>query len=459
MHASHAADPVDETVSGWPGAAVALEVYLLLLLLLPQQLIVGPLGFAGSPATIWGIGCFAWWVWFHVNRVHHVSEPRGVRVAALLFLGAVLLSYTHAMMAPMAPDELSVADAGILRVLSWLGVMMVAADGLPDLRSWWRVLDWLIVLCALLGLLGILQSLTGQTWVDRLSIPGLTVNAPIELTDPRDGHARPVGTATHAIEFGQILTMGLVVATAMSTVRGTFVRRAAAVVCAGTALLVVSRSAVLSITVAFAVLASALTRRQRIEGAVVGLLVLVSAYMLRPGLLGTLSRMFTGIEGDASARSRTDSYSYAFHAYASHPFIGKGFATFLPKYRILDNQWLLSAIEIGAVGVLSLLVLMAAVVRSGFRAEPALAERADRVVARSCTAAVIAVCAGMLFYDGFAFPQATGLLFLASGLVGGVYRISRHSASDAPGQPAGHPAPSRRWAASARTMSERPSRT
>lgn len=422
-----ARDRVTETVteppSGFGGAGTAVVVYLVLLLAMPQQLVVGPLGFAGSPATVWGMACFLWWVWFHVHRVHGVGEPRAIRWAALAFLAAVLLSYTRAMSFPMAGDEISVADAGVLRVLSWLGVMLLAADGLRGFDDWWRVADWLTGLCAVLALLAVVQTVTGQAWVDRISIPGLVVNVPIELTDAREGLVRPIGTATHAIEFGQILTVGFVISAAMALVRATAVHRIVVVLTAMAALLTVSRSAILSILVALLVLGGALTRRQRLIGLGVGVVVGVSAYLVRPGLLGTLTRMFTGIEGDASARSRTDSYDYAFHAFSTSPLIGKGFATFLPKYRILDNQWLLSAIEIGAIGVLTLLVLLVVVVRSGLRAARTLGDH-EGLAVRSCAAAVVALGVGMLFYDGFAFPQATGLLFVAAGLATASLRLS-----------------------------------
>lgn len=417
--------------SGFRGAGAALVVYLVLLLALPQQLIVGPLGFAGSPATIWGLVCFMWWVWFQVHRVHSIREPRAVRWLALAFLAAVLLSYTRAMSFPMAGDEVSVADAGVLRVVSWLGVLLLAADGLHGAKEWWRVLEWIVGLCAVLALLAMAQAFTGRVWVDQISIPGLVVNAPIELTDARQGLTRPVGTATHAIEFGQVLTVGLVISAAMALARGRTMHRVAVMLTAIATLLTVSRSAVLSMLVAFLILGSVLTRRQKMVGAVMGFVVTSAAYMVQPGLLGTLTRMFTGIEGDASARSRTDSYSYAFHAFAKSPWVGKGFATFLPKYRILDNQWLLSAIEIGVLGVLALLLLMVAAARSGFRAEKALAARDERIVVQACSAAVIALCVGMLFYDGFAFPQATGLLFVAAGLAAAGFRFSRPDARPA----------------------------
>jgi hypothetical protein len=46
------------------------------------------------------------------------------------------------------------------------------------------------------------------------------------------------------------------------------------------------------------------------------------------------------------------------------------------------------------------------------------------VLTRACVAAVLAVCVGMLFYDGFAFPQATGMLFLVSGVAAASLRLS-----------------------------------
>ena len=122
---------------------------------------------------------------------------------------------------PMAGDEVSVADAGVLRTVSWLGVMLLAAEGLRDREAWWRTLEWLVGLCAVLAVVGLVQGLTGQVWVDQISIPGLTVNAPIALTDAREGHPRPIGTATHAIEFGQVLTMAVLIAIGVALVRGT----------------------------------------------------------------------------------------------------------------------------------------------------------------------------------------------------------------------------------------------
>src|SRR2546430_13733022 len=60
--------------------------------------------------------------------------------------------------------------------------------------------------------------------------------------------------------------------------------------------------------------------------------------------------LFTGISRDDSALSRTDSYAVAGAFISRAPLLGRGPATWLPPYRILDNQFLGSLIEIGVGG-------------------------------------------------------------------------------------------------------------
>ena len=69
-------------------------------------------------------------------------------------------------------------------------------------------------------------------------------------------------------------------------------------------------------------------------------------------------KLFTGISQDDSARSRTDSYALAFDFIQQRPFFGRGFSTFLPTYRIIDNQYLGLLIETGVVGLLAFISLL-----------------------------------------------------------------------------------------------------
>ncbi len=69
---------------------------------------------------------------------------------------------------------MSPADVAMLAVVSWSGTLLLAHDGIPIAAA--RRLSSGGSPCAagFLALLGLVQVLTGQAWVDRLSIPGLT---------------------------------------------------------------------------------------------------------------------------------------------------------------------------------------------------------------------------------------------------------------------------------------------
>ena len=48
-------------LAGLPDAATVITLYVLLLILLPSRLIIGPLGAAGTPAQALGMLGLLWW--------------------------------------------------------------------------------------------------------------------------------------------------------------------------------------------------------------------------------------------------------------------------------------------------------------------------------------------------------------------------------------------------------------
>lgn len=101
---------------------------------------------------------------------------------------------------------------------------------------------------------------------------------------------------------------------------------------------------------------------------------------------------------------------------------GRGVSTFLPSYRILDNQFLLTLIETGVVGVTALVLLF---VTAGYclRAVVRLRSAITTVsLAHSLTAALAAALSSFFFFDALSFPQVSGLTFLLIGVAGAVHR-------------------------------------
>lgn len=410
-------------------AATMLKAYVLLVFAIPAALGVAALGTAGSPATILSMALFLWWIWYHVQRPAPLGPRRPLtRTAALTFLFVVVLVYLHGVSSGMLPgDELSPADSGLLKVLGLVGVVLVASDGITTSERQRAVITVLVIAVGAVAVLAMVQSVTRQPWVDRISIPGLVSRSDGAYVDTRNGLARPSGTAIHPIEFGVTMTMGLplVVAFALHSKTARWGYRILLALVAFAIFLSISRSAILCATAALVVMALRWTWKTRFIAllSVLGMFVVVNLTV--PGLLGTITAMFTGISGDNSAASRTGSYDVVGLFISHSPWLGRGFGTFIPRYQILDNAYLMILIDSGVIGLLALLFIIGAAIICARRATKAAATAFDAEIAHALLAGIVAGCVGFLFFDGFAFPQAVGTWFLLIGLAGASWRIAQ----------------------------------
>lgn len=408
-------------------AVSVLTCYLLLLLAIPAPMVLQPLGTAGSPATIIGLGAFCLWLWFHIQREQPIYTGRQpVRDALLLWLIVMLAVYAHAMSQPIPSDEISPADSGILRLMAMAGVLLTANDGVPTMDRYRIISKRLLLGVACVSLLGIIQALTGELWIDRISIPGLTPGAAGWELAGRSGLARPSGTATHPIEFGMVLTM--VLPLAMAFARSAPQRRwlYRVLLCAiGIAiLLAISRSAIICAAVSVVLMAAGWPLAAKFRTLAVVVVIAAFVFLTMPGVLGTITNLFTGINNDASVQSRTGSYDIAWDFIYRNLALGRGFGTFLPKYWILDNGYLGLLIEGGVLGLAALLILILTSIVIGRRAARNAAEAFDREVTRAVVIGIIAGATGLAFFDTFGFPQSAGVFFLLVGMAGASWRLT-----------------------------------
>ena len=409
-----------------------LTVYVCLLLAIPSPMVVGPLGSAGAPSAIMAIGAFLWWAWFHIQRDGQVSVGhQPLRAAALGFLLIMLIVYAHAMSSPIPSEEISVADSGMLKLLGLSGILLVANDGTTSLERNRTLLRRLVIGVGLVALLGVIQYATKQLFVDRIHIPGLTAGTTDWSLAERSGLTRPSGTSTHPIEYGVLLTMILPIAItfAMRSPTRRWVYRAFLFAIGFAVFLSISRSAMLCAGVALMVLAASWTLGARLRAlfALTALAVLV--YLTVPGVLGTITRLFTGVTDDASIASRTESYALAGQFISRSPLLGRGFGTFLPKYWILDNGYLGLLIEGGILGLAGLLILITAAAAAARKARRMAVDEFDRDLAQALLASVAAGACSLAFFDTFAFPQTAGCFFLILGMAGAMRRLTMAEAA------------------------------
>lgn len=412
-----------------PDAVTVLTIYLVILLAVPADRRVGALGGAGAPATLFALASLLWWCWHHIQHPHAVWTRRfqPVRTAMFVYCAAVLASYVLASLSALPVTDISVADMGLLRVAAFAGMLLVANDGIPSKERFLVLIRRLCTMAGLYAALGLVQFFTGVSIVDSIQIPGLA-SASGGGTEARAGFIRADATAMHPLEYAMVLVMALPFCLTVAIYdkrRSASMRWFPVAAIALSSVLSVTRSALLGLAAVVLVLLPTWPRNIRRGMSVAFVAILAVVYVAVPGMMGTIVGMFTG--GSSSVESRTSGYDTAADFVAVSPFFGRGFGTFLPAYRILDNQYLGSIIETGLVGFASLLLVFACaavVAIAGSRRE------LDALPKHLGVALFASVLGGALltaFFDCFAFPQACGMLFFVLGLCGSYWNLTRNT--------------------------------
>ncbi|MUN37173.1 O-antigen ligase family protein [Actinomadura litoris] len=410
-----------------------LSVFVFVLTVVPARFVVGPLGAAGTPAGIMAVLCLFWYLSSMIaGRTSPVQGRQPVRTVMVLFVCAMLGSYAAAMQRTLPGLEGNAADRGLILTAGWAGIALLAADGVERLDRLEAVRRRLVAGGGAIAVVGCLQFFTGFDLAGHLAFPGLTTSTNYTSLLSRDEFNRPMATATHPIEFGVVMAMLLPLALHGAVYAGEG-RRGRRWFLVAIILLVlpmtVSRSAVLGLAVVCLVVLPIWPVVWRVTAVLVLGVFMVALRALVPGLIGTLTGLVSDIGSDSSTVTRTNDYVVIGESVAHRPWFGQGFGTYLPQtYRILDNQYLLSLVETGLVGVLVLLT----VILSGWflarSARRALLARGDRETAHlaQCYAASMAV-ALLSFgtFDAFSFPMVATLMFLTLGCCGALWRLSR----------------------------------
>ncbi|MCB0956565.1 MAG: O-antigen ligase family protein [Ilumatobacteraceae bacterium] len=405
-----------------------LQIYIWLMAGLPARLVIGSIGSFGSPASLAGLLTFGLWA---VSAGKEGTLPRvvwPVRFGLLALWIPTLLSYAIMHLHSNPADEVNGADRALLFLLVWSGAALLTAEGLAGLDELLRLLRTLAVAAAYVSAVAIAQSRFGfdfTLWLAK--IPGLSVSGELDSVLNRSGFNRPAGTATHPIELGCVLAivLGLTIVLAVFD-HGWKVRTrwlTLAVIGLGIPL-ALSRAGILSAAIVLVFWLAGANRKHamRTLAASAGFVVLL--FLTTPGLLGTLKNWFAGWSQDQSISTRTDDYPAVAYYIRRSPIIGRGPSTFLPKFRILDNQWLLQLIEVGVIGAVGFaiyLLLPGFLGRSARHRQPDELWRAmGQALAGSSMVAIVASAS----FDSFTFPMFPGLWAVVLGAAGLLWRAS-----------------------------------
>jgi O-antigen ligase len=412
-------------------AVVLLQVFALAVMVIPSNTVIAPVGAAGYPASLIGVFVFVVFsasvlLGFH-NPIRHSHPIQGVLCVIWV---SVLASYMLMDRGLLTGVELAGADRMLIRFAVVTGVALVAAEwlrSLPDAMRVVRVLCWAGAFCGLVAAIQYWLSFDLAHYLRQL--PGFTVNQDDPAILARGSLNRVAGTAITPIELGVVAGMlvPLAVCVGLYDRDKSALKRWAPVtlITLGVATSV-SRSAILSVVVAFTVLLVLMPPRPRL-GAICALpIVLAGAFMSAHGLIGTIASFFSGASNDPSVQYRTHDYPLAEQLWHSAPWLGHGAGTYIPAdpLNIFDNQYLNSAVELGLVGVLALIVFLV------FPAIVALAARRWsttpelRLLCAALAGAGMAGAVCSFTFDSLSFPMFVNVYALVIGLVGACWRLA-----------------------------------
>ncbi|MBA2954226.1 hypothetical protein GON03_07825 [Nocardioides sp. MAH-18] len=423
-------------------ATTIVAIFVVLQFALPSKLVMNGLPLSLSAASLVALGLGA--LWFCTQLTSTLGAAKGrtlVRTALFGYACALIMSYGNSSLAYLPPDERASGDHAMVVTFALICLALAVCDGVRSRARLIFLIKVMVVCGAWVAVVGILQYLFGFDLTLRLRPPGMHFTAYDPVVLQRAGR-RVSGTTAHPIEFGVFCAMMLPLAahvafrTRREGRRPVFWWVCTSLIAVGL-MFSVSRSAILAIACAGVVLLCGWPARVRAQMLTVGICFLVFIQILSPGLLRTFFDLFRNAGNDPSVQYRTHDYATARELISEHLWLGRGIGTwYAPKHEIFDNQFLLTLVDSGVVGLVASLLVTLAAIFSALRViwishhERAAVPTAtdDQDLAIALTASLAAVLPTYATFDFHGFATVSSLSYLLVGISAALLRAVRADA-------------------------------
>lgn len=413
-------------------AATVVCVYVVALLLVPARVVIRGLPLSLSPADVIALCMGLWWFAAQLTTTLGAAKGRNlVRSAMFGYVAVLLLSYGAATYRYLPDDELALADHAMVLAVAAVALTLLMCDGVRGRDRIDLVLKTTVVTGAVISVIGALQFVFAVDLTQYLVFPGLRFSAEYEYVLERESFRRVGSTLGHPIEFGVVCSMILPLAVHY----GFQARRRAepvlrwwvcGLLIASGLMFSVSRSAMLGLIGVAFVLLLGWSGRRRLRALLVtaGFLVLVRIFV--PGLIGTFFGLFANLSADDSIRWRTHDYDTAATEISKNLWLGRGLGTwYAPKHQIFDNQYLLTLVETGVLGLVAFLVAFGCGFYAGVRVRLRARDKDDRDLGLTLAACLVVPLIGSATFDLMSFHAAIGLSCLLLGAAAALMRATR----------------------------------
>lgn len=409
-----------------------MGLMICLLYIIPAPLFIPQLAAVGRPGLVVALLLFLWWVLTRLHPRLVMTGPQPMRWAVLAYVVSLFLSYAAGLARGLTGLEANGENLALIGTAEVIGVILMFADGLRNwdrLRAVLKVLVW----CAgFMAIVGLLQFFLKKDVTHYLVLPGLKIKDDLAgFMERGAGFDRVASTATHYIEFSACMATVLPFAIHLARFAPTRQQRQmffiVAVLVIAAIPVTLSRTGLVGLAICLLVMIPVWKWRTRFNALIIGGLLVAAMTVVKPGLLGTLRVMFASVGNDPSIQGRTDDYPVVMYYFHQHPLLGRGPGTFIPAVyggRVLDNQWLGTLVETGALGIATLaglaitaIILAAIALRRATRPE-------DRHLCAALISSQLIFLTVSGTFDTLGFSTYAMTVFLLAGMCGAVWRFT-----------------------------------
>jgi O-antigen ligase len=422
-------------------ATTILAIFVALQFVLPSRLALNYLPLSLSPASAVALGLGALWLCTQMNTTLGAAKGRSpVRTMLFAYSCVLVASYASSAMSYLDRDERGLADTTLVRVSALILVGLAACDGVRSLARLYFLLRVVVVCTTVVAVFGILQYVAGFDVTPFMRLPGLHFWEQTNSVGVRNGLTRAAGTTSNPLEFGVLCAMILPLAIHAALHAKREARRVApwwacfGLMAAGL-MFSVSRSAIIGVAAATLVLFLGWPARRRIWMAATGVGFVVAIGIAAPGLLNTFRTLFQDAGQDNSVQWRLHDYDTARQLIAQHFWLGRGTGTwYAPKHEIFDNQYLMTLVESGVLGLVTFVGIFLAGLYAAVRvrllwSRGPEAPTHDRDLPLALAASLAVVFPAFATFDFLAFPTVSATAFLLAGIAGALLRVARAEAA------------------------------
>ncbi|GAA4589155.1 hypothetical protein GCM10023194_42690 [Planotetraspora phitsanulokensis] len=429
------ADLSGRTASRTDGATLAV-LFTFSLMIIPARLVLKGLPLSLTPANVLSlIAGLAWMCATFTTTLGLAKGRTPVRTALFVYVVALLATYGLANYGYLPSDERNLADHALVLVLANVGLALAICDGVRSRERVDFLLKGVVVAGAIIAIIAAFQFLVDLDLTKYLELPVLRFASEGGDVDARDSLRRVASTTAHPIEFGVLSAMVLPLAVhygfkAKSLGQPALRWWLCALLIGMGLMFSISRSAVLSVGIVGFIVFLGWPGRRKLQALLVVLAFLALMRVMVPGLLNTLYGLFANFGTDSSVQYRTHDYSVAATEMSKHLWLGRGIGTwYAPKYQVFDNQYILSGVESGVIGIAVLVGIFLSGIFSALRARYLSTDPWARDLALTIAACLVAPVVGAATFDLLSFATVTGISFLLIGVAGALLRLATAEAA------------------------------